>query len=529
LRQVGKGAMGLVFEAYQTKLRRKVALKVLSQEHADKAGFLERFKREAATGARITNRNVVRVYDLITGMSYDAQGTGTKVHIISMEYVDGPHLRRLSETEEPPLRDNITKAFSLFRQIAAGIAAAHELGIVHRDLKPENIMLDRDTGLLKVADFGLAYFIDRDAADAIWDTRTRMTMGTVAYMPPEQGKDAKRVVASGDVFSLGRILYELLIGSLPDGAFTAASKINSEIPQAVDAVIERCLQTKPEDRYQSASDLLEAFDAAVAHTGSESEATEIDEVDEDQRVEPIVERSPAVPAPVLRERAKPSSLSERYPLWLLVAAPLICGLLLGAWLFGNSNPQAPPGTVWLLDGADVRNISPHSVAPDYPQLSGGLWARGDRFLDHPGVAGRATVAQPEPAFAQGRELSLGKLNIERRVEWSLEGDSALRQSKLGSVHRWVAVGFTQGEQRSWVGIDGDGDCHVFEEGGSRPCGLGRPVVTPARINLRQVRDKIEITIDNQDVLPERLSAPKAPARLMLLCQNQHCRFDPKRR
>jgi hypothetical protein len=294
-------------------------------------------------------------------------------------------------------------------------------------------------------------------------------------------------------------------------------------------VIQRCLQTKPEDRYQSASDLLKAFDTATEDMAGESEVTEINEVEEAPHVEPEVERPVAVQTPVLMSQAKASSLTDRYPLWLLVGAPLICGLLLGAWLFGSSNPEPAAGTVWLLDGADARSISPHSWAPDYPELSGGLWSREDRFLDHPGVAGRATVAQSQPAFAQGRELSLGKLNMERRVEWSLEGDSALRQSKLGNADRWVAVGFTHGERRSWVGIDGNGDCYVFEAEGSRPCGLGRPVVTPARINLRQVRDKIEITIDNQDVLPERLSAPKAPARLMLLCQNQHCRFDPKRR
>ena len=277
--EVGKGAMGKVYKAYQSKLRRKVALKVLALEHADKSGFVDRFRREAATGARITHRNVVRVYDILTGRSYDREGVSTEVHVISMEFVDGPHLRQLNQSE---VRGNLPKALDYFRQICSGVAAAHEQGVVHRDLKPENIMLDRETNVLKVADFGLAYFVDRDERDAVWDTKTRMTMGTVAYMPPEQGRDAKRVVESGDVYSLGRMLYEMITGSLPDGSFSAASTIVRELPESMDRLIEKCLEPKPERRYQSAGELLEAFDACTA----EPEGPEDDE--------PVAEEVPEV-------------------------------------------------------------------------------------------------------------------------------------------------------------------------------------------------------------------------------------------
>jgi hypothetical protein len=531
LHQIGKGAMGSVFTANQTKLRRKVALKVLAQEHADRAGFLDRFKREAATGARITHRNVVRVYDILTGMSYDSEGKGTQVHVISMEFVDGPHLRRLCETEDPPLRENTSKALAYFRQICAGVAAAHEQGIVHRDLKPENIMLDREAGMLKVADFGLAYFKDRDEADNSWDTHTRMTMGTVAYMPPEQGKDAKRVVESGDVFSLGRILYELLIGSLPDGSFTAASKLNARLPESIDEIISRCLQGEPKDRFQSATDLLVAFDLMVVEMDREEAQTALVDVQPEAEVMPVAENDVAAAAPpVLRMRGQGSPLSARYPLWAIAGVPLVLGLLLGAWMFGGGSAAVEePGQVWLLDTDSERSIKHHTILPDYSEVVGGLWSRNERFLDHAGSIGSATVAQTTLAFAIGEDLSFGALAFERRVEWAAEGDAVQRDKKLGDVAHWVAVGFIANGERSWVGIDARGDCHVFEAGQSRPCGLGRGVITPARLNLRQVGDKIEITVDNQEVLPERLKAPNGPAKLIVMCQNQHCRFDPKKR
>jgi serine/threonine protein kinase len=530
LKEVGQGAMGQVYQAYQSKLRRKVALKVLAQEHADKKGFIERFRREAATGARITHRNVVRVYDILTGTSYDGEGVGTEVHVIAMEFVDGPHLRRLNETEDPPLRENTDKALAYFRQICAGVSAAHEQGVVHRDLKPENIMLDRESGILKVADFGLAYFVERDASDAVWDTRTRMTMGTVAYMPPEQGKDAKRVVESGDVYSLGRILYELLVGSLPDGVFTPASKLCSKLPSSIDEVIARCLQTKPEDRYVNASDLLEAFDRCVAEMKSPAAAVvDSGEATALEVEEPLKAEEPPKIAPVLRPPPQAFPVSARYPIWALVGVPLILGLLVGAWIFGSSEPEVEPGAVWLLDGASQRSISPHTVLEGFPEAKGGLWRRSERYLDHPGAAGTATVAQTQPALAFGEDLGIGAIEIERRVEWETEGDNALRQTQLGGAERWVAVGFVHDEQLSWVGIDGKGDCHVHEKGETRPCGISRPVVTPARFNLRQVNNKILIEIDKKDRLPESLEAPLGSARLLLLCQNQFCRFDPKRR
>ena len=529
---LAKGAMGSVYKAYQTKLRRKVALKVLALEHADKKGFVERFNREAATGARITHRNVVRVYDILTGKSYDEDDVSTEVHVISMEYVDGPHLRTLNETQD--LRDDKLRALDYFRQICCGVSAAHERGIVHRDLKPENIMLDRETDVLKVADFGLAYFVDRDVGDAVWDTRTRMTMGTVAYMPPEQGRDAKRVVESGDVYSLGRILYEMLTGSLPDGTYPPASTICRDLPESMDRLIEKCLMKDPEDRYQSAGELLEAYDECVAERnealGSKPGAEDLPQLEPEQvaKAEPE-ELQPAQSPPVLRPPTRHVPLSARYPTWALVGLPLLLGLLIGAWLVRPSPAELADGGVWLLDGANERAIAPHTVLEGFPEAKGGLWRRSDRYLDHPGAAGTATVVQGQPAIALGDELGVGALEIERRLEWENEGDNALRQTKLGLVERLVAVGFIDDGSLSWVGIDEQGDCYVFEDKAKRPCGLGRPVRTPARIQLRQVRERIEITIDNQDVLPERLAAPQGSSRLILLCQNQFCRFDPKRR
>jgi hypothetical protein len=522
--------MGVVFEAYQSNLRRKVALKVLDKSLADRPGFKERFAREAATAARITHRNVVRIYDILSGTEYDPEGAPSPVHVIAMEFIDGPHLRRLSDTEDPPLRENIPKAADYFRQICAGVAAAHEQGVVHRDLKPENIMLDRESGLLKVTDFGLAYFVDRDAADAHWDTRTRMTMGTVAYMPPEQRKDAKRVLASGDVYSLGRLLYELFIGALPDGVFTPASQVNSDLPEAFDKVVERCLKQEPDDRFQTAGELLEALDEVLAPMLDSEAGPALEEPDPVQPEEPSppeLELNTPLPLSVTAVHAP---FTARFPLWALLGAPLVLGLVVGALVFGSAGSSpAIAGDVWLLEHGRARPIAPITVIEDFTSAVGGIWTRADRFLDHRAAAGEATIAQQAPAKAIGRALSAGRLMIERRIEWSEEGDEALRSAQLGTVKRLIGVGFSSADGAAFIGIDAAGKCFLEQDGDRRACGLGRAVRTPARFSLRQVRDRVEITVDNLTVLPERLKMPSAPANLLLLCQNQRCRFDPKRR
>ena len=321
---------------------------------------MDRFRREAATGARITHRNVVRVYDILTGKSYDREGVSTEVHVISMEFVDGPP----SPANQSEVQ-NLPKALDYFRQICSGVAAAHEQGVVHRDLKPENIMLDRETNVLKVADFGLAYFVDRDERDAVWDTKTRMTMGTVAYMPPEQGRDAKRVVESGDVYSLGRMLYEMITGSLPDGSFSAASTIVRELPESMDRLIEKCLEPKPERRYQSAGELLEAFNACTAELEDDEPVAE--EVPEDKMTGvPQRRRGGQQAAPVLRPPAGLSSCCSDIRCGRGGSA-VARGLVLGAWLLGASAPSQRK--VWLLDGltsAALRRIPCSTVTQRRP-------------------------------------------------------------------------------------------------------------------------------------------------------------------
>ena len=155
--------MGSVYKAYQTKLRRKVALKVLALEHADKKGFVERFNWEVATGARITHRNVVRVYDILTGKSYDEDDVSTEVHVISMEYVDGLICER-------SMRRKIFAMINserLFRQFVAVFRLLMSV-VANVTSSLENIMLDRD-GRSESGGFWTRLFVDRDVGDAVWD------------------------------------------------------------------------------------------------------------------------------------------------------------------------------------------------------------------------------------------------------------------------------------------------------------------------------------------------------------------------
>ena len=143
IQYISRGAMGTVYAAYETRLGRKVALKVLDSSLAAKdSTFIERFKREGQTLAAINHPNVVRIHRLVQGEEVK-DGVASEVHIIVMEFVDGQTLRDYRTTRKPPLRDDIGEVFRIFHEMIQGVAAIHAKGVVHRDLKPDNIMLER--------------------------------------------------------------------------------------------------------------------------------------------------------------------------------------------------------------------------------------------------------------------------------------------------------------------------------------------------------------------------------------------------
>ncbi|MEP7039164.1 MAG: serine/threonine-protein kinase, partial [Acidobacteriota bacterium] len=205
LSQLGAGGMGEVFLAEDTRLERKVALKLLPEKFSADSEPLNRFKQEAKAASALNHPNIITVYEI-----GECKGT----NFIVTEFIDGKTLRER-------MKDRLTfdEILSIVIQTSEALSAAHQAGIVHRDIKPENIMI-RPDGYVKVLDFGLAKLIEQNKAEAedatrkLVKTSPGVVMGTVAYMSPEQAR-GKDIDARSDVFSFGIVLYEMLAGKVP--------------------------------------------------------------------------------------------------------------------------------------------------------------------------------------------------------------------------------------------------------------------------------------------------------------------------
>ena len=251
LEQLGSGGMGVVYKATDTKLHRTVALKFLPTSFSTDEKAKVRFMQEARAASSLDDPHICTIHDI-------AETDDGKLFIV-MSFYDGKTLKYLLE-ERPP---SMEEACGLVRQVAKGLTAAHEAGIVHRDIKPANIMVT-GKGLVKVLDFGVAKL------GGISDlTQAGSTIGTASYMSPEQAR-GEEVDARSDIWALGIILYELLAGRRPfAGGYEAAmvySIINETpdplpdpVPEELAALVMKCLEKSPDDRYASARDLARAL------------------------------------------------------------------------------------------------------------------------------------------------------------------------------------------------------------------------------------------------------------------------------
>jgi len=248
--EIGKGGMGVVIKAEDTRLRRTVALKLLPFELSQFPEAKERFVREAQAAAALDHPNICTVYEV---EEHDGQ------MYIAMAYIDGKSLKE--RIAQGPIK--IEEALEIAVQVAEGLAEAHRKGIVHRDIKPANIMLT-PKGQAKIMDFGLARV--ESAGDL---TQTFVVMGTVAYMSPEQAL-GKKVDHRTDIWSFGCLLYEMLAGHSPfqGGHETAIFQaivhgdpqpiiaVRQNVPAGVTKILERCLKKNPFDRYPDASGMI---------------------------------------------------------------------------------------------------------------------------------------------------------------------------------------------------------------------------------------------------------------------------------
>ncbi|WP_434511585.1 Stk1 family PASTA domain-containing Ser/Thr kinase [Desulfitobacterium sp. AusDCA] len=252
IERIGVGGMAIVYKAKDLLLNRIVTIKVLREQFASDDDFVRRFRREAQSAASLSHPNIVSIYDV---------GKDGDTEYIVMEYVEGQNLKELIRNYAPLSSE---QSINLAMQIAQAIRHAHEHKIIHRDIKPHNILVTAD-GRLKVTDFGIAR-----AVSAATMTHTGDIIGSVHYLSPEQAKGVQTNEQS-DLYSLGIILYELLTGKVPyDGETPIAialkhlqeqpvppSKLNPRISQELESIILRAIAKSPEQRYQTAVEMLE--------------------------------------------------------------------------------------------------------------------------------------------------------------------------------------------------------------------------------------------------------------------------------
>ena len=353
-RQLGAGAMGVVYAAKDQVTNRTVALKLINPALADRPAARERFVREGLMARDVRHAKIVAMYDV-----GEADG---QVYLV-MEYLSGETLRKwLHRTLQEGRDISFDTARGIIRGILEGLAAAHATGVVHRDLKPENVMLTGDPHQgdcsLKILDFGIARVVG--AASHV--TTTSSSTGTPLYMAPEQKTAADTVGPAADLYAVTAMFYELLIGVAPEGRWGAPSRERTDLPPGIDAVIETGLASRPRSRYQSAQEYIKALDGVGSAPERQARPPE--------RVEPPI----ADPTSAHARPTEPVAGS----IWLMARSP--------AWALWNQLSRTQRNVAAVIVGAigllvvvaiSVYNMTPPGgeQPPPPPDMNiAGRWA-----------------------------------------------------------------------------------------------------------------------------------------------------------
>ncbi|MEM7013783.1 MAG: serine/threonine-protein kinase [Verrucomicrobiota bacterium] len=242
--KLGEGGMGAVYRAWQASLGREVALKLVRPEFEAQESVFERLEREARAMAQLKHPNIVAIHDFAR---LEDDGAA-----IVMELVEGETLRTLLSRHPDGMP--ISKAMKIAHQIGAALETAHDAGLVHRDVKPENVLIDLE-GNAHVADFGLALPIDEDATRL---TRSGTTVGTLAYVAPEQ-LEGEAVDARADLFSFAVVIYEMLTGIRPRGVVEPPQDLRKEIAPGFGDALLRAMRRRPDERFKTVRAFLGAL------------------------------------------------------------------------------------------------------------------------------------------------------------------------------------------------------------------------------------------------------------------------------
>ncbi len=388
LKKIGQGGMGEVYLAEDTRLQRKVAVKVLPAGAASIPEGLARFEREAQTAAALNHPNIATIYDV----GSETRPDGSHIYFIVEEYLEGQTLQELLKHG----RLSIQKALSLAIEIGQGLAAINAAGIVHRDLKPGNIFIT-SAGHLKILDFGLAKLIQPARTEPAGENSPTLTfsttgivvgqlIGTPGYMAPEQFGDSE-VDQRADVFAFGTVLYEMLSGRHPFEGKSIHSTIHrilnepplpldqleSSLPLRLQWTMEKCLQKDPAARYQHSSDLLVDLRAASASS-----------------VESV---------PIPKTTSEGKIAGKR--LALIIAVAFFCGMAVSWLLKSISQQKAQPPPLVEFDFPYKGQIRPWdgpAISPDGTMVvyrdSGTLWIRELHALAPRKLEGTEGAGQP---------------------------------------------------------------------------------------------------------------------------------------
>jgi serine/threonine protein kinase/WD40 repeat protein len=448
LSPIGAGGMGEVYRARDSRLRREVAIKVLSEDLAGDSDRRGRFEQEARSASALNHHNIVTVHEI---------GSADSTIYIAMELVDGKTLRELVQSGAFPTR----KLLDVGYQITDGLAKAHAAGIVHRDLKPENIMVTKD-GVVKILDFGLAKLVKQqpeEVSNVPTQTRAGTVLGTVGYMSPEQAS-GKPLDFRSDQFSLGSILYEMATGSRAFQRGTSAETLtaiiredaepierrNASVPAPFRWIVDRCLQKDPEERYASTRDLARDIKSIREHLSEASVSgeivpPEIAEIARAPRRRPIL-RAALWAAALLAALAAGMLLQKRFA---TAPPPSYQQITFGSGTIRAAR-FAPDGQTLVYsaswDGAPLRLFLKHPSSPDSLPLelpsanllgispSGELAIALDCRSNHPGVcAGK--LARAALTGGAPRDVAEGI----QEADWSADGAIQLIVRDVGGKSR----------------------------------------------------------------------------------------------
>ena len=360
LEQLGAGGMALVYKAYDTRLERNVAVKVLRTEQFSPVlleQVLQRFEREAKSLAKLSHPNIVNILDY---------GEHEEMPYLVMEFLPGGTLKQKLGRAIP-----WQESINTLLPVARGLSYAHQHGIIHRDVKPSNIML-QETKAAVLTDFGIAKLLEGVEGQTL--TGSGVGIGTPEYMAPEQGVGAHTIDARADIYSLGIVLYEMVTGRKPYTADTPMAVVlkqmtdplprptefTPDLPEGVEHILLKALAKQPEDRYQSMDELVNALEALI-YEAMTTPAHRIESMSPPPATRIADSAMPTtLPAKTATHPTKTKSSVGR---WALISIIVVTILSLGLWLaFGRAQEtsQTPPPN---LKSSPLPEVIPSAVRP----------------------------------------------------------------------------------------------------------------------------------------------------------------------